>query len=147
MVLLLYITKNLRLVAILFGVKMSWLPRLWHSFWHWISRLWHKEGKGNLCLPVQSICIPLISFLSLLLCNSPWQSGTSVSSSQQALSVSETTRIPNTGRTGLIPGCEVPHTPGTGQQVITGSTPSVFLRIPKNTPPLCSGSRGDFTFF
>lgn len=59
--------------------------------------------------------------------------------------VSKTTQILDTARTGLIPSCEVPHRPGTGQGVIPGSTPSVFLRIPKNTLMLGSGSRGDST--
>lgn len=52
-------------------------------------------------------------------------------------------RVLDTARTGLIPSCEVPHRLGTGQRVIPGSTPSIFLRIPKNTPLLGSGSRGD----
>jgi len=63
------------------------------------------------------------------------------------LLVSKTTRILDTARTGIIPSCEVPHRLGTGQEVITGSTPSVFLRIPKNTLPLGTGSKGDSTIF
>lgn len=78
----------------------------------------------QLSLTVRDHCLPLVS-------------------SQQGLPVSKTTRLLDTKRTSLIPSCEVPHRPGTGHGVITGSTPSIFLRIPKNTFLLGAGSRGD----
>lgn len=82
--------------------------------------------------------------LSVLLCNFFWLCSTNVSSSWSGLLVSKTTGILDTAKTGLIPSCEVPHKPGTGQGVISGSTQSVFQKTPNNTVLLGAGSKGDY---
>lgn len=100
-------------------------------------------GEKNSVWPFKA-SLYLYSYFSM--CCSTWLAGTAASSSQQASPVFQTTGTPNTGEIGLIPSCEVPHRPGTGQGVTIGSTPSVFLRSPINLPLLSSGSTGDLFF-
>lgn len=70
-----------------------------------------KQGSTAYSKRLHLFYLPSLS----VLCNSFWLSGTAVSSSSYGLPVSKTTRILDTARSGLIPSCEVPHRPGTGQ--------------------------------
>lgn len=92
--------------------KICWFCRLLQFLTINILKLTEeKQGSTAYSKRLHLFYLPSLS----VLCNSFWLSGTAVSSSSYGLPVSKTTRILDTARSGLIPSCEVPHRPGTGQ--------------------------------